>query len=77
MGELRLHLEDEMTKFLIWSIEHGAWWAPARSGYTVNIREAGRYTWGEAKAIVDDANIVTTNECVIPESYVDPTARES
>jgi len=43
----------------------------------VNIREAGRYTWGEAKEIVDDANVATVNECVIPESYVDPTARES
>ena len=77
MGELRLHLEDEMTKFLIWSIEHGAWWAPARTGYTVNIREAGRYTWGEAKEIVDNANVAAIHECIIPEAYVESASRES
>jgi len=63
-------------KFLIWSIEHNAWWAPDRCGYTSDVRAAGRYARSEAVAIVLDANIATFNECVIPEAMVDPTAED-
>ncbi|MDN5849112.1 MAG: hypothetical protein L0H63_05660 [Nitrococcus sp.] len=45
-------------KWLVWSNEHGAWWRPAKWGYTRAIEEAGRYTRAEADAIVAQANIV-------------------
>jgi hypothetical protein len=42
---------DKMKKWLIWSIEHNAWWMPHHFGYTNNRAEAGRYTLDEAKEI--------------------------
>jgi hypothetical protein len=44
------------TLFLIWSYEHNAWWAPGRSGYTSDLRKAGRYTEAEAQEICLQAN---------------------
>jgi hypothetical protein len=52
--------------FVIWSIEHTAWWRPGRWGYALSLEYAGRYTRTEAEAIVADANIVSFNECMIP-----------
>lgn len=43
-------------EYLIWSEEHGAWWRPARAGYTTSMAKAGRYTHKDALAIVDNAN---------------------
>lgn len=43
--------------FLIWSIEHGAWWKPAHRGYTEKRKEAGMYSFEEACKIVKTANI--------------------
>lgn len=43
--------------YLIWSIEHDAWWKPASRGYTKKRSEAGQYTYEEAKKIVKNANI--------------------
>ncbi len=40
---------------LIWSNEHGAWWAPGQQGYTDSVQRAGRYTAPEAEAIVANA----------------------
>ncbi len=54
--------------WLIWSIEHNAWWKPAACGYTKNRADAGRYTFDEATAIVKDANFAcneTPNEAMI------------
>lgn len=34
----------EVEDYLIWSIEHQAWWKPQDWGYTSNVNEAGRYT---------------------------------
>ena len=48
-------LEDE-PQYLIWSMEHNAWWAPHRRGYSETWGDAGRYTRDEAVAIVEDAN---------------------
>ena len=42
--------------YVIWSEEHGAWWAPKRNGYTRSLAEAGRYWEEETKEIVTDAN---------------------
>jgi hypothetical protein len=52
--------------FVIWSIEHTAWWRPGECGYTTRLVEAGRYPRWRAAEIVSDANIVSFNECMIP-----------
>ncbi len=55
-------------RWLIWSIEHGAWWMPNRNGYTTKRNRAGKYTYYEALAIVESANIGlrdTPNEAMI------------
>lgn len=53
-------------EYLIWSIEHGAWWRPEHFGYTLRLYEAGRYSREEAERIVTKANIVNFHECLIP-----------
>ena len=55
-----------MTEYVIWSIEHDAWWKPARTGYTRELVEAGIYAEREARAIVQRANLVAFHECMIP-----------
>lgn len=57
--------EGEM-KFVIWSIEHDAWWRPASCGYTRSVAEAGVYGEVEAREILTRANLVAFNECLIP-----------
>lgn len=42
-------------QWLIWSNEHRAWWKPMKCGYTRDVQEAGRYSYEEARRIVDDA----------------------
>lgn len=52
--------------YLIWSEEHGAWWAPGRNGYTKSMRRAGWYSAEEARAIVKSANYgIAFNETLI------------
>jgi hypothetical protein len=53
-------------EYLIWSIEHTAWWAPAELGYIEDLQRAGRYTKVQAARIVRQANRVDFNECMIP-----------
>jgi hypothetical protein len=43
--------------WLIWSIEHQAWWKPLEKGYTHERERAGRYTFENACKIVKSANI--------------------
>jgi hypothetical protein len=57
--------------FLVWSIEHCAWWGPGHRGYTRDVTAAGRYSAAEADAIVRKANIVRVNECAIPIACVE------
>lgn len=47
-------LEEE--KFLIWSIEHGAWWREGSNGYTKRRAWAGEYTLEQAHEICYGAN---------------------
>jgi len=53
-------------KFVIWSIEHEAWWRPGSMGYARTLDEAGRYTHVEAHEILQRANRVAVHECLIP-----------
>lgn len=53
-------------KWLIWSIEHNAWWAPKRNGYVEDVREAGQYSYDEAIEIVQKANQYITMELLPP-----------
>jgi hypothetical protein len=51
--------------WLIWSNEHSSWWAPDSKGYTRLVRNAGRYTFGQALQICHGAcfqNNWTANE---------------
>lgn len=57
-------------QFVIWSIEHNAWWGPGSRGYTRVLTEAGRYGRTEAATIVTRANLVKVNECMIPTTAV-------
>lgn len=59
-----------MNEWLIWSIEHGAWWRAGEMGYTASVRDAGRYTADRAEAIVAHANIAAFHECMIPVAAV-------
>lgn len=43
-------------QYLIWSEEHGAWWAPKCRGYTMSMAKAGRYPEEMARAIAASAN---------------------
>ena len=45
-----------MDEYLIWSEEHGAWWAPYERGYTRSMKAAGRYSRERALAIAASAN---------------------
>lgn len=57
-------------KWLIWSIEHGAWWDADRTGYVPQRDRAGRYSFEEARQIVKDANFRqdTPSEAMIAEN---------
>lgn len=50
------------NKWLIYSEEHGGWWKPASNGYCRSRKEAGRYTFEEAKEIVEGANKFLSGE---------------
>ena len=47
---------NEQHLWLIWSIEHSAWWRPNKIGYTQKKSEAGAYTFEDACRIVRNAN---------------------
>ncbi len=49
-------VKSETERWLIWSVEHIAWWKPDQVGYTTKSEKAGRYSFLEARQIVCDAN---------------------
>lgn len=54
-------------EFLIWSMEHDAWWRPGHMGYTRNVAEAGHYSDQESRDILKRANYPRRcNEARIP-----------
>lgn len=59
--------------FLIWSNEHGAWWAPGSKGYTRDATSAGVYLRDEAEDICRGAGRDQRgrpNEVMFPESWL-------
>lgn len=44
-----------MIRYLIWSNQHGAWWAPGARGYTLDIDQAGRFARHQALREVEGA----------------------
>jgi hypothetical protein len=42
-------------KYLIWSNQHRLWWRHDEKGYTQYIEEAGRYSYDDAKRIINVA----------------------
>ncbi len=50
----------ENTRWIIWSIEHDAWWGPNHRGYSQYIRNAGIYSYTEAIEIINGANYSMT-----------------
>lgn len=57
--------------WLIWSNEHGAYWAAAERGYVKDPLVAGRYKLNRAQEICTQANIGSTNG--IPQEVVVPS----
>ena len=49
-------MSEYAFSWLIWSMQHGMWWAPDKKGYTADRREAGRYSYEDACKIVRGAN---------------------
>lgn len=61
-----------MINYYIWSLEHQSWWKPGHCGYTPRIIEAGKYSEAEANKILERANIVDTQEIIIPVKCIHP-----
>jgi hypothetical protein len=58
------------TGWLVWSIEHNAWWKPNGNGYTRDRAEAGRFTFLEAATICEESNkrnLSDPDEAMCPE----------
>jgi len=55
------------TKWLVWSNQHGQWWASHGMGYRHFKKDAGRYSYSDACQIVKEANIGrdTPNESMV------------
>lgn len=57
-------------KYVIWSIEHQAWWRANSHGYADSLVDAGVYDEAEARDILERANQVAVEECLIPLSAI-------
>lgn len=57
-------------KYLVWSIEHNAWWRQNGAGYTKNRIEAGRFTLKEALEHVRSGDYIghEPEEAIVPET---------
>jgi hypothetical protein len=67
----RHNRQSTSVKYLVWSVEHTAWWKPNHCGYTRDRSEAGTYTLEEAEKICRGANLIhndfdNPNECIVP-----------
>lgn len=58
--------DDDPGPYVIWSMEHNAWWRGSKIGYCDTLADAGWYARAEALAIVERANLVACHEAMIP-----------
>lgn len=74
----RKEIEDELLSvaetmqilplfYLVWSVEHRAWWGPGGNGYVQKISAAGRYTRAAAMQICIRAMPGARREGALPE----------
>jgi len=42
---------SDLDIYLVWSVEHDAWWGPRECGYVRSLDRAGHYSHAEALAI--------------------------
>ena len=61
--------EEESPVYLVFSVEHLAWWKPGGRGYTKRMSEAGRYTRRQAVTISTRAIIgsMAMRDGILPE----------
>ena len=52
-------MNTDNTRWRIWSMEHNAFWAPNREGYTTQRDGAGIYSYEDATSIVRNGNYGT------------------
>lgn len=65
------------TKYLIWSVEHNAWWKQSKYGYSNDLSEAGLFSKEEASDIVEEANVRSHEEVMIPQTALrTPASRD-
>ena len=73
VDEFRLEMVRLSTgkNWLLWSVEHKAWWRADEKGYCWSVENAGRYTLDEATAICElqGSNKARTN----PDTVVQPS----
>src|SRR5258705_490703 len=67
--------EPPKISYLLWSLQHTAWWKPNAQGYTGDRREAGRYTQAEAvEHVVNSAmcGVLSNVTCMVaaPDNWV-------
>lgn len=48
-------------RWLIWNHERGQWWKRNCRGYTMDLNEAGRFSFCEANGLVNEGNLVRLN----------------
>ena len=53
-------------RYVIWSIEHKAWWRAEWLGYAETLGDAGLYDESAARKVLERANVVKVNEVAIP-----------
>lgn len=56
---------SEKREYIILNLERNMWWKENRRGYVDYFHEAGRFTYSEAKAICDNANIIETEDIML------------
>jgi hypothetical protein len=63
-------LSSVQQHWLVWSIEHNAWWDADRCGYTKDRAKAGRYSFNDATFICLNANQYSNKlmEAMVPEN---------
>ena len=74
LGKIRMNEETEKL-YVIWSIEHQAWWKQTKCGYVEHISDAGHFPFTESEHIVKLSNLIRTEEIMIPINQITETKK--